>query len=358
MLSMYDKNGNEVPRARRKSWEELSDEVPAVRNIYEFRNDELLTKLYQVKLWLEKYVTGVGCYISDINGENVVLERIKNQAHVTSGEVKDITAAGKFTPHAHIKTHTIIGDDGIEKTVDDKFIDSSVCITCSLNEFRSVSFDDYADFPIERFVKWQYDEHGNHIPLTVKTHIDGTAYTQDVYVSAPLNALTVADELSYTLNLNNPESGSLYEFADSSCLNNPIMVSDGEITLFNSDFKTSTITNSPDDPDASNECPVIEIIKGNIREVYGDWSPESVDNNIAWSILYSYGDDNNRYIRMTSMRDSRQSFRFKGAVQFVPEKGKFAQLQYTSVNKWELPMFIMRGYYPANQIRSDYTGTG
>jgi hypothetical protein len=43
------------------TWEDLTEDIPAVRNIYEFRNDELLAKLYQVKQWLERYVTGVGC---------------------------------------------------------------------------------------------------------------------------------------------------------------------------------------------------------------------------------------------------------------------------------------------------------
>jgi hypothetical protein len=220
--AMYSVDGE----GNRMSWNTLTDEVPLIETIYEFRNDELLAKLYQVKLWLERYVTGVGCYISDINGENIVLERIKNQAHVTSGEVKDITNIGKFTPHAHIKTHIETDSDGNVKEVDDMFTDSSVCIACSLNEFRSLSFEDYADFPIERFVKWQYDASGNQVPLKLRVHMKNRMSNEEVYVSPPLNALTVADELSYTLRLNNPESGSLYEFADSSCLDNPIMVSD------------------------------------------------------------------------------------------------------------------------------------
>jgi hypothetical protein len=124
--------------------------------------------------------------------------------------------------------------------------------------------------------------------------------------------------------------------------------------MFNPDRKTSTITNSMTDQNASNECPVIEILKGNIREVYGDWKPDSEKNNIAWSILYSYDENGYRYVRLTSAKDPKKSFRFKGSVQFTP--GREARLEYTSVNKWELPMFIMRGYYPSNQVQSDYIG--
>lgn len=230
-------------------------------------------------------------------------------------------------------------------------------------------------------MKWCYDASGNQVPLNVSVNIDKSSVYEDIYVSAPLNALTVADEMQYSLNLYGPESGSLYEFADASCKDNPIMVADGEITLFNPEKKTSTITNSfdavtrePSDPNASNECPVIEILKGNIREIYGDWSPESEDNNIAWSVMYSYGDDENKYVRLSSQSDEYlfetenedirnrcriydktkvyPTFRFKGAVQFVPSNN--ARLEYTSVNKWNLPMFIISGYYPGNQMPGDW----
>ena len=357
MVHGTDSDGNRV------TWEDLSSEVPAIKNIYEYRNDELLAKLYQVKEWLERYVTGVGCYISDINGESVVLERIKNEAYITGGEVKDMTTVGKFTPHATVKEGSV-------------FTDSSICITCGLNEFRSLSFEDYADFPIERFVKWSYDTDGNEIPMTANVTVGRSKQEMPVYISAPLSALTVADEFRYTLELNHPNSGSLYEFADASCLDNPIVVADGEITLFNTKKKSSSITNSPTDKNASNECPVIEISKGNIREVYGDWAPDSSDNNIAWSIMSGYADDGNLYVTLSSQSpdylyettDTEMhnkypeydathiypEFKFKGSVLLTPERN--AKLEYTSVNKWGVPMIIVSGYYPSNQMLGDYVG--
>jgi hypothetical protein len=357
MVHGTDSDGNRV------TWEDLSSEVPAIKNIYEYRNDELLAKLYQVKEWLERYVTGVGCYISDINGESVVLERIKNEAYITGGEVKDMTTVGKFTPHATVKEGSV-------------FTDSSICITCGLNEFRSLSFEDYADFPIERFVKWSYDTDGNEIPMTANVTVGRSKQEMPVYISAPLSALTVADEFRYTLELNHPNSGSLYEFADASCLDNPIVVADGEITLFNTKKKSSSITNSPTDKNASNECPVIEISKGNIREVYGDWAPDSSDNNIAWSIMSGYADDGNLYVTLSSQSpdylyettDTEMhnkypeydathiypEFKFKGSVLLTPERN--AKLEYTSVNKWGVPMIIVSGYYPSNQMTGDYVG--
>lgn len=82
-LPMYDADGREVSPADRLAWQDMSGDVPAVRNIYEYRNDEVLAKLFSVKNWLERYITGVNCYISDINGECIVLERFKTVGYVT-----------------------------------------------------------------------------------------------------------------------------------------------------------------------------------------------------------------------------------------------------------------------------------
>ena len=363
------------PDGQQISWEDLTEDIPAVRNIYEFRNDELLAKLYQVKQWLERYVTGVGCYISDVNGEAVVLERIKNVAYVTSGEEKDLNSVGKFTPHAAIKTHNVFGEDGSVYQVDDEFCDSSICIICGLNEFRSLTFEDYADFPIERFIKWDYDSSGNEKPMEVSANISQTEVNMPVYVSAPLSALTVGDEFRYTLEMDNPQSGSLYEFADASSLDNPIVVADGEMTFFDPSKKTSTITNAVNDASASCECPVIEITKGNIREVYGDWTPDSDDCNIAWSIVSAYGEDGNYYVTLSSQSPSYlyettdsemlkkyrkyddthvfPDFKFKGSVMLTPETNN-ARFEYTSVNKWGVPMIVISGYYPSNQMNSEW----
>lgn len=338
-----------------------NNDIPQIKNLYEYRSDEILSKLYSVKKWLEDYITGVNCYISDINGECIVLERIKTVGYVTQHEVKDITNEGFFTPRAEIK-------DG------EVFTDSSINITCSLNEFRSLTLNDYKDYPIERFIKHQ---------ITVDTSVGEESVEIPVYVSAPLNALTVADEYQYVLTIDENVNGSLYEFADKDCLDNPIVIKDGEIRLFNNKKKSSHITNSLTNRNASNECPVILVEKGNIREVYGDWDPESENNNVAWSIVNTYdpndSSDDNKYCVMTAhhqtykykksdvpdglrgkvMSDDGEyvtilpQFRFKGDVIFSPSTTD-AIFEYTSDNKWQLPLIIVRGYTPTNQMQSDF----
>ena len=225
-------------------------DVPGVKNIYEYRSTEVLAKLYAVKKWLERYIIGVNCYISDINGEGIVLERLKTVGYVTTHEFKDIQNVGCFTPNASIITD---------------FCDSSTIIQCSLNEFDSVTFEDYADFPIDQFIKY------NH---TKTVTAGGKQIT--LYESAPIGAMTIADEYDFTLHLDNVESGSLYEFAATDSSVNPIVVHDGEIKLWDDEFTTSKID--------VNELPVIYIRKGNIRSTSGQWNASEDNHNILWSI--------------------------------------------------------------------------
>ena len=341
------------------------DEIPEVENIYEYRSDEVLAKLYSVKKWLEDYITGVNCYISDINGERIVLERIKTIGYVTDGEVKDLTNEGKFTPRCEIRKTK----DAEGNTKQDVFTDSSINLTCSLNEFRSVTFEDYADYPIERFIRWKYDRSTRQYgpeTVQVKTATSGSTdfQTVPIYVSAPLNALTVADEYQFEVNTDRTDCGSLYEFMDLDSKDNPLVVQDCEIKFWDDKKTVSKITNNVD-ANSSGKCPIIQINKGNIRRLTDDWSPKSDNNNILWSIYTvtnlddSNSEDENTYTYMTNVENPELSFTFKGCVNMSPaktstdEQAQQSSFIYTTNNKWHLPMMMFKGYSPTNQMRSE-----
>lgn len=284
--------------------------IPQLKNVYEYRTSEILAKLYSVKKWLEAYITGVNCYISDINGEGIVLERIKTYGYVTENHYKDIQNIGFFTPNARQQTD---------------FLDSSTIIGCSLNEFTNVTFDDYKDYPIDTFIKETFDVKVNDKKETV-------------YVSAPLGALTVADEYKFELKLENPECGSLYEFTDSP--DNAIMVTDNEIKFWNS-WSECRIKSSM--------LPVISIRKGNIRKKNGSWK-----NNVVHTIKQVKDPKTgNTYYTITDLsKENKPVIRTKSSVMLSAlETG--ASLEYTADNKWQLPLFFMKGYRVTNQIKSD-----
>lgn len=286
------------------------ESIPQLKNVYEYRTDEILAKLYSVKKWLENYITGVNCYISDINGEGIVLERVKTIGYVTENHFKDIQNIGFFTPNAR-------------QTTD--FQDSSTVVECSLNEFTNVTVEDYADYPIDTFIKET---------MEVTTGQD----KKTVYISAPMGAMTVADEYQFTLHLNNADSGSLYEFSGKS--DNTVIISDGEIKLWNN------FGNAVFDKDS---LPVISIKKGNLRRIDGSWK-----NNVMFTIKQSKDPaTGNTYYAITDLtKEERPVIRTKGSVMLSPVEST-ASLEYSPENKWRLPLFFMKGYRITNQMKQD-----
>lgn len=248
------------------------EQIPALKKLYNYRTDEVLAKLYSVKKWLEAYVTGVNCYISDINGEGIVLERIKIQSYVTENQYKDIQTIGYFTPNGKQTS---------------EFIDSSAIVSCSLNEFTNITFNDYADFPIDTFIKEEI-QLGN----------------QTVYVSAPLGALTVADEYSFDLHLDNTY-GSLYEFTekkDTPTAENTLIVHDSEITFYEQYSEASL-----------NILPIISLRKANIRRKTGSWK-----TNVEYVVKRVLDPNTLNVYYVISNLKTGESMRCKGSVILSP----------------------------------------
>ena len=216
-------------------------DLPTTYKLYAYREQELLAKLYSVKLWLEKYILGVNCYISDICAEGIILERFKTQGYVTEHHFDDFNIVGNFTPNV-IDVST--------------FKDSSTELTCTLNEFSCLTLENYEDVPIESFI--------------VNSDLTNDK-NETIYVSAPLCALTVANEYQFILENREVSCGSLVEFTDTSYIDNPILVRDNKLEFYSDTKNISKI---------KKEClPIIEVLNGNLRYCHGDW-----DNNIRYSI--------------------------------------------------------------------------
>lgn len=311
-------------------------QLPITYKIYEYRTDEVLAKLYSVKQWIEKYILGVNCYITDICGEGIIVERLKNQAYMTQHHLQDITVAGKFTPKICRKT---------------EFIDSSAQLVCSLNEFDSLSFEDYVDYSIDRFIKYETNINGKHI-----------------YVSNPIETLVTADEYQFSVYNNEVESGTLVEFTDTSYIKNPMLIQDNEILFFDDTNNTTII-----DPE---ELPIIEISSGNLRYPYGEWK-----SNIAYSIMSAYDQKSGEeYYIMSNDSDSYGTdyfYKGKKKITLYPYKandkvnkyklywtygeeseygnnsytnydGVPSALIYTADTKWGVPMLICRNFICSN----------
>lgn len=319
-LPMYDTNGLQVPQ-------DIYDpeDIETVINLYEYRADEVLAKLFSVKQWLERYITGVNCYISDITGEYIVIERLKTLSYATQYEIKDITKEGYFTPKCYQKESNV-------------FKDSSAIITCSLTEFgdHSITFEDIQHYRLTDFIRREH---------TVKNN-KGQDIT--IYESAPFGAVTIGEEFQYKLELNT-DCGSLYEF--SKTLDNPILVKENEIVFWNQKLRVSEIDEK--------ELPVIQIKKGNIRQTTGSWSADSgKTSNVLFSI-YTVNDFENdvTYCILRDIKNPERYIRCKGLVNFSPVYDNSGNtkctLKYSADNKWELPLLFFSGYKITNEFAGD-----
>ena len=316
-------------------------QLPITYKIYEYRTDEILAKLFSVKRWLEKYILGVNCYISDICGEFIVVERFKNQSYVTQHHLKDIGLSGCFTPKIVSTT---------------PFEQSESTVTCSLNEFDSVTFQNYEDFLIESFIKEEWKPTGSDTPI---------------YISAPLETLVVANEYQFKLTNNNSSSGTLAEFTDINYITNPMLIQDNEITFFDDTQNITKIEKS--------ELPIIEIAQGNLRFCHGNWK-----SNVAFSInsvidqksgkeYYSIYDEVNDdvfykgtqkvflypYIKNDAI-DTYKLYWYYGIESDKVQKefeGRDSEMVYTAHTKWNVPMLIIRNYKCGNNnemMEGDY----
>ena len=346
-------------------------QLPITKTIYEYRTDEILAKLFSVKQWLEKYILGVNCFISDICGEGIIVERLKNQAYVTQHHLQDITTISKVTPkiikynpniyvsidssNNEIHTDTILNTSHLDSSIDDEcindilFRNSTAILRCSLNEFDSLTIGDYDDFEIEDFI----------IDTSTPNDNVGT-----VYISAPLETLVTVNEYQFQLTNKNVSSGTLAEFTDTSYINNPILIQDNEI-LFYDDTKNFTKIDNK-------ELPIIEITQGNLRYCHGDWK-----SNIAYSInVVSDQKSGKEYYALYETEIDEPVYKDFQKVILYPQEseserpydkyklywaqrtdkkmsskqynGLNSEFIYTSQNKWNVPQIIIRNYKCGN----------
>ena len=186
-----------------------------------------------------------------------------------------------------------------------------------MNEFTNVTFSDYADYPIDTFIKEE-------------TVIGNNTF----YISTPLGAMTVADEYSFELHLDNSANGSLYEFSKLSD-NNTIIVNDSELTFF--DYYSEAILD---------KLPIMSIKKGNIRRMTGDWR-----TNVEY-VIKKVIDPNtlNVYYNIVDIANDKQ-IRCKGSVILSPQSD--STFKYSANNQWKAPVFIMKNFKVTNQMKED-----
>lgn len=322
---------------RRNATDNQYYKIPVTYPIYLYRTDEILAKLWSVKEWLEKYILGVNCYISDICGEGIILERLKTQAYVTEHYIQDFTSEGKFTPK--IVAH-------------EPFNESYSLMTCTLNEFDNLTFEDYEDFNIEKFI------------MNISTNGDSS-----IYISPPIETWVAANEYQFRLQCSNVNSGTLAEFTDSSYIKNPLLIRDNKLLFYDNISRETKIQ--------KDELPLIEIRKANIRNCHGNWKSnvQFTINTVIdqytgkeYYVFKNFGAEAEDYrglqkIFLAPIPAQTTSNQIFGAAISLDDDtdgnyfGLKSELIYTAENKWNIPLLIIRNYLVRNTnqvLKGDY----
>ena len=95
--------------------------------------------------------------------------------------------------------------------------------------------------------------------------------------------------------------------------------------------------------------PIIEIHKGNIRRVEGFWYDNEISESNIFCTIHSSTDADGNVFYVLTDENTKVKVRCKGCVQLSPG----TSFIYTTNNKWKQPLFVIKGYTVANQMKSD-----
>lgn len=324
-------NTHDVVRDRELVQETYFDnyDIPTTEQIFTYSSDIVLAKLNSVKEWLEKHIIGVNAYIHEITGEGIYIHRFKNQSYVTEHSIQDFQSQAYYTPN-------------IKEIYPFKM--STEILGCTLNEYSTVSFDDYKNTVIEDF---EFND------LTLPYMADVSLLDiSTLKLGNSFEAPVLGNEYSFKLEVQ-PESCTLKEFLEEN--NTYTYIADGEIDILNNtvepgynigDINTVTFNN--------NHNTTIEIEVGNIRRCFGKWN-----DNIQWMIRevidQKSGDTYYELSNIGSKATASHIIRSRKYINVCidpsinmnpafPVSTTRLFLKYTSKNKWNLPMFMIKGF--------------
>lgn len=120
---------------------------PVTEKIFKYTNSEVISKLWAVCKWLDKYILGVNSYIQDITGEGIVFSTFKTRGYVTQHELYDYKWQGSYTlkPEQSSVVHEFNPEH------------ENTFVNLTLNEYTKLTFDDLNDDTFESFAREIYN---------------------------------------------------------------------------------------------------------------------------------------------------------------------------------------------------------
>lgn len=120
---------------------------PVTEKIFKYTNSEVISKLWAVCKWLDKYILGVNSYIQDITGEGIIFSTFKTRGYVTQHELYDYKWQGSYTLKP--EQTSIVHEFNPEH--------ENTFVNLTLNEYTKLTFDDLNDDTFESFAREIYN---------------------------------------------------------------------------------------------------------------------------------------------------------------------------------------------------------
>lgn len=120
---------------------------PVTEKIFKYTNSGVISKLWAVCKWLDKYILGVNSYIQDITGEGIIVSTFKTRGYVTQHELYDYKWNGSYTLKP--EQTSIVHEFNPEH--------ENTFVNLTLNEYTKLTFDDFNDDTFESFAREIYN---------------------------------------------------------------------------------------------------------------------------------------------------------------------------------------------------------
>ena len=293
--------------------------TPLTENCYSYNIREVFIKLLALKQWLERYIIGINCRITDITGEGIYFERVQNLIYETDNIGYGYEVEHSLSPYSpDHDSELICGDASIRLT----FLELTNGTVGNM-PFRFIDTVSYAWTPYDPLKYYALDD---------PSYLADPSHFVLIGPNFQYPLVNFSDVL-WKLSVEKTDAGTIEE----NLVTNPLFIYENDIRYYNI-FDTSSIFY-----DVSTHLTIL-LEKAFLR----DPSIDEWEHAISYSI-YPDPCDNGSYTMESS---SGTITKFDGYVMFRPDTS--SRLQYAVDTNFRVPLLTMLNY----KYTDDYGVTG
>ena len=292
---------------------------PITENCYEYNLDEVLTKLYALKNWLEINIIGVHARVVDLTGEGIYFERFRNILYGT----QDIGTRAEYTQSL---TPITLGNNS-------ELVRGDASINLTLREYSQTTIEDFDNFRFRDLIDYGYAQDPSLYDPCTGTY---TSIPNDASIINDFDASLVRVGATFRnpfYNLLDIQWRATVENTDSGVLTgqfvtNPLWIYDNDIRYYDVLEEESTFYDISTNLDL-----VIE------NAYFRDASNDIWDDSIAYTIFLDEAEGH--YVMESSVGVRTK---FAGYPTFSPKTANSPSLVYNVDPNYMAPLLSFKNY--------------